>query len=631
MTFDATKPLFSLQLGGRDFLAHATPVAGGYQLDNLRVTSMAETYCNGTAAHWVQWLENTGDADTELITGLWDCDLTVPFPRDCPPQPGYLPDGSAAEVVRTLGSDCTRDEWRSVAEPLYPGQGQTHACEGGRSSQGLAPFFEVRRGNEGLLLGIGWSGQWQARFDREDSGAVRVRVGVENAAFVLHPGERIRTCSLLALWYEAGTDAGHNAFKRLMKEELCLLGRPGRPAYGPLCFGGWGGLHSEKMIDRIRQIARDRLGFECYWIDAGWYGQSDQECPDEFVGNWAVFTGDWRVNERYHPDGLEEVARTLRDNGLQFLLWLEPQRTTPNLPVPQAHPDWFLACEQNPDNLLLNLGNEEALQYAVDTVAGYVEKLGLSVYREDFNIDPLPYWDNHDEPRRRGITQIRHVMGFYRFWDTLLERFPHLIIDNCASGGRRIDVETMQRSMPMWRSDAQCCWNREAEYAQCHNAGISRWIPYSGTGLDYFPGDVYQCRSVFGASLTEQLWMYDRWEYDQSQPLDAIRRCNEEYKRARPYMSCDFYPLIPPSTDDVSWAAWQYDRPEETDGIVLAFRRPQSPFAQVTLTPRGLAPGRAYVFEDADTGETFTLAGGQSLIVDLPEPRSSKLYFYRGA
>ena len=130
-----------------------------------------------------------------------------------------------------------------------------------------------------------------------------------------------------------------------MKEELCLLGRPGRPAYGPLCFGGWGGLHSEKMIDRIRQIARDRLGFECYWIDAGWYGQSDQECPDEFVGNWAVFTGDWRVNEHYHPDGLEEVARTLRDNGLQFLLWLEPQRTTPNLPVPQAHPDWFLACE----------------------------------------------------------------------------------------------------------------------------------------------------------------------------------------------------------------------------------------------------------------------------------------------
>jgi hypothetical protein len=104
--------------------------------------------------------------------------------------------------------------------------------------------------------------------------------------------------------------------------------------------------------------------------------------------------------------------------------------------------------------------------------------------------DPLPYWRANDAPDRQGMAEIRHVEGLYEFWNDLLRRHPGLVIDNCASGGRRIDLETISRSIPLWRSDWQCGWindgtpgqavNREVtlpiEYGQCKKTGrIVAW------------------------------------------------------------------------------------------------------------------------------------------------------------
>ena len=65
------------------------------------------------------------------------------------------------------------------------------------------------------------------------------------------------------------------------------------------------------------------------------------------------------------------------------------------------------------------------------------------MYRNDFNLDPLGFWRGADAPDRQGITEIRYVEGQYAIWDELLRRgIPGCAIDNCASGGRRIDLET---------------------------------------------------------------------------------------------------------------------------------------------------------------------------------------------
>ena len=130
----------------------------------------------------------------------------------------------------------------------------------------------------------------------------------------------------------------------------------------------------------------------------------------------------------------------------------------------------------------MNLGNEEAWEYCFETLSKLIEELNIDCYRQDFNFSPLAYWRKNDDPDRKGISEIKHINGMYRLWDELLKKFPHMIIDDCASGGRRIDIETLRRSIPLWRSDLQCPANYDIEGSQNHNLSFNLWMPYSGTG-----------------------------------------------------------------------------------------------------------------------------------------------------
>ena len=598
--------------------------------DGLEITQKVTYYEKYNSVHWVLWFENKSDNDTAIISELYDCDVSYPFyDKFVNKKPGYMYSGEGIpKVFRTTGSNWVKDEYVSYFEELMPNNERLYSCTGGRSAQGLAPYFDLNDGDRGVLAAIGWTGQWNAIFNSSDN-QVRVRTGIEKVSFKLYPNEKIRASSVILLEYDCGQNNAHNMFRRLIKNHYSIIGQPGRPAEGPLCTGGWGGITTDMMLQRLDKFKEYDLGIETYWIDAGWYGYSTGDCPNEFTGDWGAHTGSWNINPNYHPDGFLDVAKKIKDVGMKFLLWLEPERVLRGTDMPTQHPDWFL--ETSPDNntLLLNLGKPEAVQGTFDMIAEKIRAFDLACYRQDFNMDPLHHWNVNDTDDRKGITQIKHIMGMYDLWDRLLEEFPHLYIDNCASGGRRNDFEMISRSIPLWRSDYQCSWDYDPETAQTHNTGISWWLPYSGTGTGEEMGDLYRTRSSYAPAMTTQYWQYaNQPDPNEAQPLEAVRKQFAEYKSVRPYMSCDFYPLTEPNTSDVVWCAWQYDRPEENDGVVIVFRRSKSPYTVSDFTLGGLDDDAGYVFEDADTGEIFEVKNSK-LSVTLDTPRSSKIYFYK--
>ena len=89
----------------------------------------------------------------------------------------------------------------------------------------------------------------------------------------------------------------------------------------------------------------------------------------------------------------------------------------------------------NSRNNILNLGNPEAREWLTDHISNMISTEGIDVYRQDFNIEPMAFWEKADTPDREGMTEIRYIEGLYTFWDELRFRHPNLIIDNCASGG----------------------------------------------------------------------------------------------------------------------------------------------------------------------------------------------------
>ncbi len=593
---------------------------------NLKVTRKNEKYAGGV--YTVNTFENTGDGETALLSEIADTDGVIAFPEGFhAPGRGFLQQPKV--ILKSYrGSNCDEIEYSAIEHELHFGEELVFAPVGGRSCETTAPYFELSVGESGVIFGVGWTGRWKASFRMTEAG-VSFRAGLDGAEFYLKPGEKVRTVSLLAVEYEKGSDAGHNAFRRAMRER-CVLGKGDRPPYGRVNAMTWGAMKSATMLEHIKGITENDLGFECFFIDAGWYGHSTQYSKNEHEGDWGQHTGSWNVNTRDHPDGLKEVSEAAHQAGLEMLLWVEPERARRGTDWVKEHPEVMIDIGR--DDLLVDLGDPKANKMVFEMLSGHIETLKLDCYRQDFNFDPLPYWQSRDTEGRRGITEILYINGLYKLWDALLERFPKLYIDNCSSGGRRNDIEMLARALPLWRSDYQCFFNADPDVTQAQNTAVSSLFPYSATGINGAMDDVYEIRSCYGSALSEHNWWWTEENPVVKTPaMDILRALVKEYKKARPYFNRDFYPLTAWSLSKKEWCVWQYHDPEKDEGVLMTFRREKSPVAKASFLLSGLTEGD-YAFEDSLTGESFVLSdkeiGKDGVTVSLPEKRSSKVIFY---
>ena len=649
---------FSFLYGGKpfaDFDAAKSITKNGnvttviYSLsDGLTVTHTVTAYPDYNAYEWVTAFENNGDKPTEILSEMWDCDAVFRFDYDDElGYTAYMPDKSRGiEVHSPSGSFWGDTEFYNDVDKisvgryinrLYPGGSMRYSCEGGRSSDGeRAPFFNLHQRGKGIIFAIGWTGQWNCEISRANE-EVSVKTKIEDTHFRLMPGEKIRTSSFVVMSYSGDFADSQNKWRRLVKEHFSPIGKGECRNTLPFCAGIWGGMADKEIFDRLRVINENQLPFEYIWMDAGWYGGNEVDAtPDEFEGDWAVHTGDWRINNA-HPGGLEDVAAAVRDSGMEFLLWFEPERVRRGTPISLEHPEYFIEVtdreDTDKDNLLLNLGNEDAWRYCFDFISKKIERLGISCYRQDFNFSPISYWRANDSEDRRGITEIKHILGLYRLWDALREKFPYLIIDNCASGGRRIDIETMRRAVPLWRSDMACPANYPSNYNQIHNVTFGTWIPYSGTGTgrEY---DMYRIRSAYAGGLTTNYTFSARNKFgNDADDINLLKKAADEYKHVRPYFYADIYPLTKITSADDTWHAVQYNRPENNDGIIQIFRRENACGTSACYKLRGLDTDGNYLFTDADSGETIEAKGKKlaetGIDITIKSARTAKLYFYK--
>lgn len=609
--------------------------------NGLKLINAAKKYEKYGAYEWVNYIENTSDFPTGIISELWDCDCTLPLEYEANRKAeAYFPDvNQATKLYAPSGSTWVKDEFysnigvlkdNSPINVIHPGTVKSFSASGGRSSEKNAPFFNIHKNGKGYIAAIGWSGQWNCEIERTNDG-VTFKSKIEDTNFRVMPKERFRTSSVVIMPYEGDVIASHNKWRRMIKEHFSLIGTEGRGKYGPLCAGIWGGMRTKSVLDRIDVIKNNKLPFEYIWMDAGWYGEDTKPTPDEFEGDWAQHTGDWKVSPLVHPNGLKDVSKAIHGAGMKFLLWLEPERVIRSTPQALAHPEYFLSNDDD-NSYLLNLGNEAAWNYCFTTISNLIKELKIDCYRQDFNLSPLVYWRKNDAEDRKGITEIKHIGGLYKLWDALLDEFPNLIIDNCASGGRRIDIETLRRSIPLWRSDYQCTANYDVEASQCHNLTYNAWMPYSGTGSgrEY---DEYRIRSAYAASLMTSYSYSEREAFcDTPEKIGFVKKYAEEYLQVRPYFSEDFYPLTEFSDKLDTWCAIQFDRPSKNDGIIQMFRRENAPYETASFFLRGINPSSNYLFTDADGGE-FTISGEElaqcGFKAAIPTKRTAKIYFYK--
>ncbi len=502
---------------------------------------------------------------------------------------------------------------------------------GGRPSVDWLPCFDVTDGAANYRFVIGWAGQWRAAVEKLPSGRFRWRAGMEELDAVLEPGERIELPSMFFQYNgEGGEERAVNLWRRFVTEKV-MLPFAGKPPVLPVSFMHWGGMSERRHLERLEDMQHHGFPWEVYWIDAGWFAP---ESRDEHEPVWYRNVGDWSFDPAGYPEELRNLSKAVHAAGKKLLLWIEPERVCADRRLAKEHPEYLIWGEEEGRDALLDLGEPAAWEWCFQTVAGIIERNGVDWYREDFNFSPLPYWRRKDVPERKGITEIRFVAGLYRFWRRLRETFPHLQIDNCASGGRRLDVELLRYSVPLWYSDMQCGPGFDPEFSLSHIEGMSTYWPRYSCGVqNQEGGDTYNFRASMTAGINIH-YFYPNGPLEDGYPHEWLTERLREYGELRDYYSCDFYCLAAPPADRRGmWTIFQYDRPEEGDGIVTLFRGEASGVGEYRLRLRGLVPEKEYEISDLDgllppfrmKGEELT---GTGFPLRIDEPRTARILRY---
>jgi alpha-galactosidase len=306
------------------------------------------------------------------------------------------------------------------------------------------------------------------------------------------------------------------------------------------------------------------------------------------------------VDTRRFPGGLRPITDHAHARGVDSIVWFEPERVARDTWLANERPDWVHGGRAGG---LLKLGEPHVREWLTDHVDALLTSEGIDLYRQDFNMDPLEYWRGNDAEDRQGITEIRHVEGYFAYWDALRERHPGLLIDSCASGGRRNDLETLRRAVPLLRSD----YIMEPVGNQCHTHALSLWFPFHGTGSS--KTDPYLIRSTLGPNY---IACWD--QRDESIDWPRIREIMDQWKAFGPYYFGDYYPVTPYTLANDAWIGWQFHRPDLSGGMVHVFRRDQSPYVEAVFPLHGLEPDTAYRVMNVDAPDTAVVQPGAELM-----------------
>jgi alpha-galactosidase len=604
---------------------------------HLKVTAEVRTYADFPGVtDWVVSFKNEGTTDTPILDNILPLDW------------GFAATGRI-NINHGRGSTVSPDDFRPTQEHFWP-QGHVHLeATTGRSSSGESlPYFNMQSGGQGYIVAIGWSGGWKADFDyNKAENVAQMHVGMRRTHLLLHPGEEIRTPRMVVMpWAGPDWQESQNRWRQMLFAHYTPQDH-GQPMLGPVLFGEWGSESIHDKLAYIDWIHQNHIPVTVYATDAGWYGASTGVEGDE-TSPWWKYRGDWYPSKLYYPHGIRPLGEELKTDKIGFSLWIEPEVAVIGTKLYREHPDWFLTAKAplfgdhpHPEMAMVNLGNPAALAGITHLVSGLISDFEITWYRQDFNVEPDAYWDAADTPDRIGMTEIGHIEGLYKFWDALLAEFPGLRIDNCASGGRRLDIEMTSRSFSIWRTDYGFA-DRVAEQAQTQ--ALAYWVPQNegfGTSPTATPWtqpgpyDTAQARYLMRVGYSMGFGLTPGATGVQNGPwVDWVKQVLAEYREVQPYFHGDFYPLMHSSLDPDAWTAWQWDRPQNKDGLVMAMRRAESPFPTAQLTLKHLDPDAIYDVEirrDIAHSSSTKMKGSDlaRLTLTFETGPDSALIFYR--
>lgn len=570
ITIGAESETGKVRRGGKTSIIELASKSSG-----LAAQIEATIYEEYATCEWTVFIRNNGDGNSPAVKDFYSADITL--------------EAGSPYVYFSKGTDPAADDFELMKSAVCPTD-MVFNSNGGRIRSYL-PYFNVSGNDGGFVASVGWTGQWYSSLKNTFSG-VKFKAKQEFLNAYLEPGEEIRS-PLVSLTFYSGNNAlkGFNSFRRWEKD--CVYPESIRCLNGYVIANEFNTKTCDELIEEVNSIDESVLeSTDYFWMDAGWY---------EYNEGWYDGVGNWIPNKNRFPDGIKPLSDAVGAKGKRMLLWYEPERVREGTYLYNEgikHNGWTVT---DGENIMWNLADSDACDFLSEYISSSLISNGITMYRQDFNFDPLSYWRKADKEYysgREGICENHYVTNLYRYLDYLLNAVDGLIIDNCASGGKRLDAEMTRRSLPLWRSDYNCgdeFGNLKPdllEATQSMTAGLSFWFVYTGTNRHFH--SQYASRS---AILTDQSVYQPTAEY-------------AAYSDISKYMTRNYYPLTLGGVSDKNILAMQFG--DKSEGAAIIYIRENTNKDDYVLRLNGLQSGAEYEINDIDNPAfSQTVTGGK--------------------
>ena len=274
----------------------------GDVMTGLQLRCVGVEYADYPVVEWTLYFKNNGQAKTPIISDIQALDAV------------FASKGSKeVRLHHFTGDNCSKDSFEPHRTEIVPGTDLRFAPTGGRPSTGAWPYYHLEWNGGGVILAIGWPGQWACRFTRTQG--VSIRAGQELTHFALYPGEEVRTPLIALMFHKRDWISGQNLWRRWMLVQN--FPKDHGKSVSPKLAGFCGNYfleyrtHQKAEVEFIDRYVEEGLSPDWWWIDAGWY-----PCGENW---WRV--GTWEVERERFPGGLRAVSDHARSKGMQFILW----------------------------------------------------------------------------------------------------------------------------------------------------------------------------------------------------------------------------------------------------------------------------------------------------------------------
>lgn len=490
----------------------------------------------------------------------------------------------------------------------------------GRPSHEAFPYYNLRHGNGGTFIAIGWPGTWSSTFTyKKGSKRTVVTAGQKKIETYLAPGETIRTPLMGFVEYKnLSKDEQTNAWRHYYLNNVMPKDN-GKMLDTSLCT--WAptmtkGTNLEaNAVATLKAFKDNGLKVESLWLDAGWFNGTTPSVSD------ALQTGIWSIDKNKFPNEMADIKNYTNQNDIDFLLWFEPEVVRVNKTGflkknPTFKEEWLLTCKNGSKTYyLVNLGNKDCEKWITDKISSLIEKAGVDIYRQDFNENPAASWTSADSANRYGITENKYVQGYLSFWDSLLKKFPGLVIDSCASGGGRNDLETMKRSVPLHYSDWFDAHAEDYLMKSKMTQTLFAWFPY-------FKNQSYQNTLVKNRVNYSMFPMLTASANTSKEGWDLMKQSHKEYNQIRDYFYDDYYQLTDYTTKADRWNGYEFFDKASSSGFAQFYCTEKSTSLTKTFKLKGLDASKTYKVTDFDGLISVTATGkdlmNKGLTVTVP-------------